>query len=253
MATSAVNSELSKAERTSSSLRLLLLLAINNADKAPKPAAFEQRLAMMWAFANDIRQIRSVGRGAEPIAKQGGDTQHDELAIDIALSTKPYFHEKSAAIDSANFYKAKEGQRMEQIILVGYDTLIRILNPKYYGTPAAPGGQEGADTPMQEALSPFFSRAKLRVTMRTDDEWGSSDEQIAYLKDLLHDGGLSRAGGSQEWGDRIELVVGRKEGEDIVSSTYARDAAKKQDWARLDKMVTPNVRNLIEQEKIYTE
>jgi len=243
MATSAVDSEMSKAEeaRTSSHLRLLLLLAINNADKTPKPAAFEQRLAMMWAFANDLRQIRSVGR--------------DELAIDIALSTKPYFHEKSAAIDSASFYKAEEeGQKkMEQVILAGYDTLIRILNPKYYGTVAAPGGQVGAETPMQQALNPFFSRARLRVTMRTDDEWGSGAEQTAYLEDLLHDGGLSRVGGSKEWGDRIELVMGRKEGEDIVSSTYARDAAKKQDWERLDKQVTSNVRNWIEQEKLYAE
>src|SRR5277367_460709 len=39
--------------------RLLLLLATQNADKAPKPASFEQRLVLMTIFANDLRKTYS--------------------------------------------------------------------------------------------------------------------------------------------------------------------------------------------------
>lgn len=253
MATSAIDDEVGRAKSTPNGLRLLLLLAINNADKAPKPASFEQRLAMMWAFASDIRQIYSIRRRAKHAAEQGGEALQDGFAIDMALSTKPYFHEKSASIDSASFYKSEEGRNMEQVILAGYDTLIRIFNPRYYGPPADPGELGAEETPMQRALSPFFARARLRVMMRADDEWGSSAEQTAYLDDLLHGDGLSRVGGSKEWGSKVELVAGRSEGEYIVSSTYARVAAKSRAWEKLDKMVTLNVRNWIEQENLYAE
>ncbi|KAK5651949.1 hypothetical protein OQA88_11491 [Cercophora sp. LCS_1] len=241
MAASAVEDHIRVHKRTADGLRVLLLLAVNNADKASKPAAFDQRLAMMWAFAKDVQE--SV-RG-EKI--QNSESQREPV-VDIALTTLPYFSAKSAAIAEAEFFKQAGGQDMEQVMLVGYDTLIRILDPKYYGT-AAP--EEGEKTPMQKALNPFFARTKLRVTMRTDDEWGSRAEQQAYLDDLLLSEGMDRIGGDKAWASRIELVEGRKAGEDIVSSTYARDAAAHQNWSRLARMVTSEVGNWIEREKLY--
>ncbi|KAK0614882.1 hypothetical protein B0T17DRAFT_370798 [Bombardia bombarda] len=242
MATSAIRAQ---KKLDPSTLRLLLLLAVNNADKAPKPAAFGQRLAMMWAFAQDIRKQQEEGQG---------------LSIDVALSTQPYFHAKSAAIAEADFYNGHgdgnnnggADENTEQVILAGYDTLIRILNPKYYGWPADIE-TETETKPIQKALDPFFARAKLRVTMRTDDEWGSRDEQLAYLQDLLDSEGLSKIGGSKNWGGRIEMVEGRKDGEDVVSSTYARDAARERDWDRLAKMVTPEVWRWVEGEGLYSD
>jgi nicotinamide-nucleotide adenylyltransferase len=242
-------------------LRLLLLLSVNNADKGVKPAAFDKRMAMMWAFARDLqRALQSEAESAAGDGQGDGSEEAETLSVDLGLATVPYFHEKSAALADLAFYNgdaadSEEAGKTEQLFLVGYDTLIRIFNPKYYGPPETTGQfavTEGT-TPMQKALGPFFSRAKLRVTMRTDDEWGGADEQTAYLEDLLRAEGWSKVGGSRDWGDRIEMVEGRQVGADIVSSTYARAAAKDRNSERLDLMVPPEVRWWIEHEGLYTE
>ena len=303
MATSAVE-DIVKRKGTGkdiSGLRLLLLLAVVNADKAPKPAAFDQRLAMMWAFARDVQralrgeederpEVLASGPGPRPQLnehdQEAGQKQGLDVSVDIALTAKPFFHEKSRAMAESEFYKPlptegqEEGQKeeaeddtMEQVILAGYDTLIRIFNPKYYGGPPTSITQIGTQirhvhdpsqkgTPMQQALDPFFSRAKLRVTMRTDDEWGGKDEQTAYLESLLSEEGLAKIGGSKWWGERIEMVEGltstcRKEGEgemekvEVVSSTYARKAAEGEEWGRLGRLVSPGVGKWIEGERLY--
>ncbi|KAB5582252.1 hypothetical protein GE09DRAFT_1074247 [Coniochaeta sp. 2T2.1] len=252
MASDAVLFELKNAgtdDKEREKVRLLLLLAVKNADKAAKPAPFEQRLAMMWAFARDVRTSLEE-------TEQGG------VNIDVALSTQPFFHEKSAAIAASGFYRpgedrgGKEGDgkeaETEQVVLVGYDTLIRILDPKYYG----PSGNEteagsAGEAPIRKALDPFFKRARLRVTMRTNDEWGGKDEQTAYVERLLKGEELEKIGGDKAWAKRIELVHGRKEGEVVVSSTLAREAAKKKDWNRLEELVPGEVKKWIEREGLY--
>ena len=243
-----------KRSEENSRLRLLLLLAINNADKAPKPAAFEQRLAMMWAFAKDIQQAlskdqRDVETEQEPVP---GEPEREEgLSIDLGLSTDPYFTNKSAAIAASPFYLTAGGaskKEPEQIILAGYDTLIRIFNPKYYGEPNGT-----SEAPIRGALDPFFARAKLRITMRTDDEWGGKEEQLAYLEGLLTGDRLEEIGGNRNWVERIEMVEGRVDGEDIVSSTLARDAAREQNWESLGKMVSPHVQKWVEIARLYGE
>ncbi|KAK3900150.1 hypothetical protein C8A05DRAFT_17506 [Staphylotrichum tortipilum] len=235
-------------------VRLLLLLSVNNADKSPKPAAFDQRLAMMWAFASDVQHSVDVaeGEGASRVSKSSPGA----FSVDLGLATVPYFHDKSAVLASTGFYHGQPDtnhgvDKTEQVFLVGYDTLIRIFNPKYYG-PLDPAARSEM-TPMQEALGPFFERAKLRMTMRADDEWGGAAEQAAYLETLSQADGLSSVGGSKEWGRRIKMVEGRKAGADVISSTYARAAAQAQDWDRLSVMVTPGVRRRIEQEGLYSQ
>jgi nicotinamide-nucleotide adenylyltransferase len=266
MATEAVLAELESDDDSSGSsgrgVRLLLLLAVRNADKAAKPAAFEQRLAMMWAFARDVR--------AELERRSAGGDEEGGVPIDVALATQPYFHEKSAAIAESGFYKpttdgeeeggkAKEDVREqpEQVILAGYDTLIRIFDPKYYGPPAgetAEGGGGAGETAMYRALDPLFKRARLRVTMRTDAEWGGKLEQTAYVEELLKGDGLEKIGGSREWARRINIVEGRREGETVISSTLARKAAKDQDWERLEALVPPEVKKWIERgERLYAD
>lgn len=231
-------------------VRLVLLLAVKNADKPAKPAAFEQRLAMMWAFARDVRRTLEEDEEGE------GEGAGAGVAIDVALSTEPYFHAKSAAIAESEFYKPgdKDGREPEQVILAGYDTLIRIFDPKYYGPPGGIAEVSSAgETPIRRALDPFFKRARLRVTMRTDDEWGGKDEQSAYIEKLVHGDELEKIGGSKEWAKRIEVVDGRKEGEPVVSSTLARKAAKAEDWDRLERLVPPEVKKWIEREKLYAD
>ncbi|TFA98757.1 Nicotinamide mononucleotide adenylyltransferase [Trichoderma ghanense] len=141
------------------SVRLMLLLSVNNADKAPKPASFPVRLGMMDGFGHELLKNLDV-EGIRP-------------EIDLAVTKMPYFHDKARVIGESGVYSypAEEGiQEPEQVFLAGFDTVIRIFNPKYYG--------EGG---MKAALGPFFERARLRVTMRTDDEWGGEDEQRAYV------------------------------------------------------------------------
>ncbi|KAI1471719.1 Nucleotidylyl transferase [Daldinia caldariorum] len=238
--------------------RVLLLLAINNADKAPKPASFPQRLAMMYIFAQDL-----LLRCAEPPPAQRRSAWCQ--GVDIAVTTEPYFHAKAGAIAASDFYHQHnqnqsqnvQDQGPEQVYLTGFDTLIRIFDPKYYYSPPPGSGA------MASALDPFFARAKLRVTMRTDAEWGDAAAQRAYVKGL-REGALGRVGGRTEWVDRIEMVEGsgngRKEGEEkeeeevvAVSSTKVREAVRRKDWEALGKLVSEDVAGWIRQEGLYAE
>ncbi|KAH6851334.1 hypothetical protein B0I37DRAFT_390953 [Chaetomium sp. MPI-CAGE-AT-0009] len=253
MATSAIQELTQKQSHSPGALRLLLLLSVNNADKGAKPAAFDKRLAMMWAFAKDVQRSLQADSG-----EQQASSEVEPLSVDLGLSTVPFFHEKSAALAEGGFYKGERDMggrtETEQIFLVGYDTLIRIFNPKYYGPIDSEGQVSTTEPPpIRKALDPFFTRAKLRVTMQTGDEWGGPEEQTAYLDNLLRAGGPSNIGGSTDWVSRIQMVEGRKLGADAISSTRARVAAKDRDSDKLDLMVTSEVRWWIEQENLYTE
>ncbi|KAI1777547.1 Nucleotidylyl transferase [Hypoxylon cercidicola] len=224
MALSALYGDGRAGSSSSSSSRILLLLAINNADKAPKPAAFPQRLAMMQAFGDDL--LADVA-AADPRGDRYGCG-----GVDVAVTTEPYFHAKAAAVAAAGPYRASE-----QVYLTGFDTLIRIFDPKYYG-----GGGS-----MAAALDPFFARARLRVTMRTDAEWGGAAEQEAYLEELRR-GGLERVGGRTGWAERIEMVAGEKA---VVSSTKVREAVRRRDWDALKKLVSGDVADWIRDQGLY--
>ncbi|ROV97345.1 hypothetical protein VMCG_06882 [Cytospora schulzeri] len=241
--------------------RLLLLLAVNNADKAPKPATFEHRLLMMHKFAGDIQK---TWRDTTKATEQEGKQEDGDLPVDIGLTTHPFFHEKSAAIatspeysfsSSANPSSSSE-PHAEQIVLAGFDTLIRIFDPKYYQSPVPEPAVESPTaekkTPIQIALDPFFARARLRITMRTDDDWGGKEDQLQYVERLVDGDELDKVGGRREWARRVEMVqgmVGSKE-EAVVSSTLAREAVKAKDWARLKKLVPEGVAGLIERGEV---
>ncbi|KAI3541949.1 cytidylyltransferase [Colletotrichum filicis] len=218
-------------------VRLLLLLAVNNADKKPKPAAFEVRLGMMYAFARDLR---------DEVRRRGVDGAEEDVEVDLGLTTMPYFHDKSQAISDTRFYaRGDGGGEPEQVYLAGYDTLIRIFNPKYYhasSSSSLPGGTavEEAEAPIRRALDPFLDRSRLRITMRTDDGWGGEGEQVAYLKSL-RDGGLEDVGGRRAWAERVEMVRGRDEGEEVVSSTKVREAASARDEEMLGRLASGQI------------
>lgn len=217
--------------------RLLLLLAINNADKAPQPAAFPQRLAMMYLFALDL-----VAAAAATAARATRD--HDGLAVDIAVTTEPYFHSKSAAVASCAFYGDDDDAPppMEQLYLTGYDTLIRVFNAKYY-----------PDDSMRAALDPFFAHARLRVTTRTHADWGTAADQAAYL-DGLRNGALEARGGRAAWADKVDMVQAPLEdGQEAISSTKVREAVANQDWERLRTLVSDRVAEWVRQAGLYTE
>lgn len=208
--------------------RLMLLLAVNNADKAPKPASFPIRLSMMDAFGRQL---------LEDVAASDGE---EDLEIDVAVTTMPFFHEKSQAM--AAQYSASSPPP-QQTFLAGFDTLIRIFNPKYYG---------GGDGGMQAALGPFFEAARLRVTLRPDDEWGSAEEQMAYVRG---GGGLKlqEVGGDDAWLGRVDVVEGVGE---VVSSSMVRAMVGRggAEWEKeVERVVGREVREWIEREGLYRE
>lgn len=216
--------------------RVLLLLAIQNADKATQPASFEERLAMMQVFAEDV-----LG-DMKPAAQAGGTEpqQHDPTGIDIGLTTLPYFADKSLHISPSEAYPSQE---TEQVHLIGYDTLVRCLDTKYY-----PPAHTLAP------LQPFLRQHKLRVTYRADDEWGDRDAQSKFLRDI-GEGSLESVGGLKEWvtEKRIELVEGRKESEEVISSTRVREAARARDEEKLGSLVTPGVKSWVLNRGLYSE
>ncbi|KAI1368208.1 Nucleotidylyl transferase [Xylaria arbuscula] len=230
---------------TTAASRVLLLLAIQNADKAPKPASFPQRLAMMYLFARDI--LAEVARKRE-VENNSESSSIGCEAVDIAVTTEPYFHAKAQAIATSDFYLDQQSESAvsidnavasEQVYLAGYDTLIRIFNPKYY-----------PDNSMKASLDPFFAHARLRITMRTDDSWGDAAAQMSYL-DELRGGKLEEVGGRAEWVDKIEMVQGRKSDEEVVSSTKVRDAVRKRDWGALETLVGEDVVVWIRENGLY--
>lgn len=204
--------------------RLMLLLSTHNADKSTKPAAFEDRLVMMSLMASDI--VKEAGSSAP-------ETSND-LVVDVALTKKPYFHDKAAAIDESGAFP----EPSEQVHLAGFDTLIRIFNAKYY----AP---QHTLTPLQ----PFLEKHRLRVTYRPDDGWGGRQEQEKYVQDI-RDGGREHEGGKREWAGQINMVEGKSDEEETVSSTKARNAAKA-GGAGLDKYVSSSVSDWIRSEGLY--
>ncbi|KAJ5172452.1 hypothetical protein N7492_005045 [Penicillium capsulatum] len=217
-------------ERLEPSSRLLLLLATQNADKPSKPALFEDRLAMMELFAHDLRaHLAKSSTITHP------DSPSDRLpTVDIGVTKKPYFVDKASAIEASGCYP----DRLEQVHLTGYDTLIRILNPKYYPPEHT-----------LEPLSPLFSRHRLHVTLRPDDEWGGREEQREFLRSLAR-GDREHEGGRRDWAEKIQLVEGKTAEEHAVSSTKAREAAQSESHD-LNWLVPSRVREFMLLEKPY--
>lgn len=187
---------------------------------------------MMTILAQDIiQELQHTGTNQANMAA---------VHVDVAVTKKPYFVDKAIAITESGVYPSDViGKSLEQVHLIGFDTLLRLLDPKYYPHHnLAP-------------LESFFEKCRVRVTMRTGDAWGGLDGQNAYVK-ALADRTIEERGGRKEWAKRIELVEGNPEAEQIVSSTKARDAAGKHSHDTLSKLVTKEMKRYILDEKLYS-
>lgn len=209
--------------------RLLLLFSTSNADKAPSPASFDQRLSMMTVFARDL--LATI------------PSDHTAVPVDIGVTKAPYYTDKSAAIESADGQEWYSSQPLRHVHLIGFDTLIRFFAAKYYA--------DKFDPPFS-ALEPFFNAGhRLRVTLRPEDsEGGSVEAQRAFLK-RLEDGEMEVDGGKREWAKQIELVDPAPEAG--ISSTKIRAAAKKADWETVGRLCTPSVAEWVPREELYAE
>ncbi|KAI2070267.1 hypothetical protein LOZ39_005042 [Ophidiomyces ophidiicola] len=223
---------LSHRNSDSSAVRLLLLLATQNADKPSKPALFEDRLVMMNLFAQDLQDAIISNRCPPALA---GEADAAAPTIDIGVTKEPYFIDKAAAISSSGMYPSDLGQ----VHHTGYDTLVRIFDPKYYPPKHT-----------LDPLAPFLENHRLRVSLRPDDSWGDGDEQTKFLPDLAG-GKMEKIGGRREWAKRIEVVEGRKNGEESVSSTKARQEAVNGNRKALGNLVTDRVMSWMAEKALY--
>lgn len=216
--------------------RLLLLLSTQNADKAPQPASFEHRLAMMYLLASELRSALSSTEPAGP-----ADVSESPLpGIDIGVTSQPYFHLKSSAIEGSGIYGDGDGSGPTHIHIIGYDTLIRLFDTKYY-----PPSHSLA------VLAPFLARHRLRVHLRPG-EWGERERQDEWIGRLGGgEGMLVRLGGRGEWVARME-VVEASEGRGVgVSSSRVRKAVREGEG--VEGLVTDGIRGYIEREGLYKE
>lgn len=222
-------------------IRLLLLLATQNADKPSKPAAFEDRLVMMQMMARELYcELLDAHKEALASSSHDGSGHHLGLGffmIDVGVTKQPYFVDKATAIDESDVYGDK--QRFEQIHLTGFDTLTRIFDKKYYG-------EQGFSV-----LEPFLSKGKVRAVLRPGDAWGGVRDQKKYVE-AMRTGEREDEGLKSEWGERVELVEGDDEVAG-VSSTRVRDGVKSKDWSLVEDLVGKDVGQWIRERKLYTE
>lgn len=170
--------------------------------------------------------------------KEGGE---EGLVVDVGITKHPYYADKAAAIAADDkTYRGVE----EQVHLLGFDSLIRFLDCKYY--------------PPQhtlECLEGFFAAHKVVVRLRTGDKWGDVQEQRRWVENLGGQGGeLERRGGKGEWAERIEIEEEGKEGEEeVISSTKVREAVKRRDEGALKGLVPAEVAEYVLREGLYQD
>ena len=222
---------LNDTRRKSGSSRLLLLLATQNADKPPKPAGFEHRLAMMCSLAQDVRSQIEEGAGRR--------SQGEDIAVDVGVVKTPLFINKVEAIASSGVYsETASDAEPQQVHLIGFDTLLRLLDPQYY-----PGKT-------LRSLEVLFGRHRVRVTGRAQDKWGDQEKQMEFVQQLAH-GIKDEEGFKREWTHNLELVDGRRADDEAVSSTKVREAVMHEDSTILEHLITSGVRDHITKEMLY--
>jgi nicotinamide-nucleotide adenylyltransferase len=203
-----------------------------NADKAPSAAPFDQRLTLMTIFAVDL--LKSLQTHPQ-------SQDYTIPAIDIGITTAPYYSDKSLAITDSPEGQKWYPSKPQHIHLLGFDTLTRFFAPKYYQS----------FSPPLSALAPYFEAGHgLRATLRPDDAYGSEAEQRAFVQNLA-DGGLEAEGGKKEWAERVELVGATPKAG--VSSTVIRKAAKAGEWDVVGELCTEGVAGWVREEGLYED
>ena len=264
----ALSSNHSRSEQQDQSPRVLFLLATVNADKKPKPADFEDRIAMMALAAEDLRSSFS----SQPHMDASTTSQAQPPIIDIGITKLPYFVDKASSIVDSDIYHHpnREDGVTEQIHLTGFDTLLRIFTPKYY---------PDHDPPLS-ALEPFLRHHGVRATIRVDPDSPSENlkdaqktqsassqsggdaidqpdfttatGQAKYLEGIKN-GSLEKEGMKREWAAKVDLTIDESGDAEGVSSTKVRNAVKEGNWNEVSDLVGLKVSQWIREKGLYLE
>lgn len=231
----------------------LLLLSVRNADKTLKSgdATYEQRLEMMYLLSKDM------SASVSQLPKNKSDSAHANVAI--AIVDEPTFVGKAVVLRQflnaqiSGLYSpatALDGMAISPtsdeistpdprlVFLLGFDTLVRLLSPRYYASEAA----------MMDALRLFFSPegddCYVVYAQRKLAELGHMVQEEVEAKTLF---------AAKEFveNERVALIsIGADSVDEQTSSTQVRTkvALKDETWRGL---VTPSIANYIIQNSLY--
>lgn len=209
--------------------RLLLLLATENADKPSKPASFEDRLIMMNMLALEL---------AQQLDRRCPDHEMPKpQAIDIGVVKFPLFIDKANAIAASGVYSLLK----TQVFLMGFDTLVRVLDPKYYKDKTL------------KSLQAFFAANMIILALRDSEDGPPVSEQRQFVERIAA-GSLDAIHGYDWWSKRIEVVEKIMDfGDETVSSTRVRAAAKKRELDALAQLTPTDIANYVINQALYLE
>ena len=203
---------------------LLLLLSVKNADKETDHLSlevFEQRLDMIHLMANDLSK-------RFPINISIGLTNHAKF-VDKSLSIISYIEEKFPDIVTPDF---------KLTFLIGFDTLVRILDPKYY-----------LPDKFSQSLENFMKKTDLFCLTR-HDAVKSLTQQEGYVKEI--------SSGKHEdipshWSNNIFMLPSLNEEIANLSSSSIRKEILSQGHGDLKwrAHVIPEVAKYIDEHDIY--
>ncbi|KAK4514274.1 uncharacterized protein ATC70_001865 [Mucor velutinosus] len=175
----------------------LLLFSTNNVDKTLTGASVLQRAQMMEMIA---MQCPSTAVGFTPHGR---------------------FMDKAKYINSW-FAETHASSQLELYFIVGYDTMIRLLDPKYYNS-----------TSVKDALTPFFESCRLICADRGTEDVGFWVKTYnTFDRDLIQ---------------RIQLDPITSQ----FSSTLAREAIQQRHTDQLNTILDPNIVAFVNENKIY--
>ena len=202
---------------------LLLLLSVKNADKInPQPASFRERLDMMCLMANHMYDTYNINVSV-------GLTKHAKF-VDKSSCVRRYIKEKDLLLSKAL-------DHLNLTFLVGFDTLIRIFNPKYY-----------LPFKVSQALAEFMKTTDIFCLSRSDED-NSFSEQAKYVMDIEKG---NHEDIPADWASRIFFELKDKDETSTISSSSVRKDAKinGQDW---EKSVIPEIVTYIKEHTPYSD
>ncbi|SCU96425.1 LADA_0H00870g1_1 [Lachancea dasiensis] len=159
-------------QRQGDELQVLLLLSINNADKGVHPATFDRRMDMMCIMGDLLRR--------------------ESIKTSIGLTKFGKFVDKSKVIQTSL------GEHFKITYLVGFDTIIRVFDSKYY-KPALTA----------EALSLFMNVTDFYCLSRKCDI--PLVRQLNYPVDIAN--GIYEPNIPRSWSEKITV----RDNDDLLS------------------------------------
>ena len=262
-------------DQSNGNVNVLLLMSTQNADKPGQSVdQYAHRACMLRLFAKDLtgNSLTTTATAATAEKKEVDTEAGTAINVEVGLTVHARFVDKFYQLleQSKQQHQQtpdKEPEDLQVVFLAGFDTLVRILDPKYYS------GQTLANALGGE----FEKRVRFMVLTRVDDDssklsnlvpptgttkvidekdpnnTSSTDNadgtmnQVEYIKQLSNG---DMPGVPAIWGTKIDLVQAIPQSLGI-SSTAVRRSAIEGNISKLESMVCKPVSDYIEKNGIY--